>query len=149
MARTIPKEESKIKLGKNSKWYHLDELVENQKISDFFHKAIKKDDHGEFYLHNKYQGKEEHVYFEVEDTAYFVVDIDDKFNVKLNTGIEEKLDFDTLKENKLGVMYCSIFDNDKARFTEKALEKLADYSKMDDKGVSVKVDEEKFYISND
>jgi hypothetical protein len=147
----VSKEESFIRLRQDGKWIHQGEPFLNRKIIAFFHRAIRKDERGEFYLHNVVDGKEEHVYFEVEDTAYFVetLEFDEQaqaFRVTLNTGDEGIVEVRGMETDERGVVYCRVLDDDRARLMEGAMQQLADYSKMDEKGVYVDLTGEKVYI---
>ena len=151
MARIVSKQESEIRLKEDGRWIHQGELFSNRKIIEFFHRAIRKDEQGEFYLHNVYDGKEEHVYFEVEDTAYFIetLEFDQQaraFLVTLNTGDTGLVDVKGLQTDERGVMYCRVLDDDRARLTPDAMQQLADLSRMDDGGVYVDLTGEKVYI---
>lgn len=151
MVRMVSKEESEIRLREDGKWIHQGEPFSNRKIIDFFHRAIRKDEKGEYYLHNVYDGKEEHVYFEVEDTAYFVEKLKfdegaQAFKVTLNTGDDGFIDVQGLQTDERGVMYCRVLDDDRARLTGDAMHQLADLSGMDEGGVYVDLTGEKVYI---
>ena len=137
MLRVVPKEESQIRLSETGDWYHHEAPFEHPKIIAFFHRAIRKDENGQYYLHNQYDDVEENVYFEVDDTAYFVADLvlDDVrgvFVIRLNTDDEEVLDLQSLKEDERGVLYCTVLDGDSARFSRPALEQLAEYATVED-----------------
>jgi len=151
LVRIVSKEESKIRLKQDGRWIHQGEPFSNRKIIEFFHRAIRKDEQGRFYLHNVYEGKEEHVYFEVEDTAYFVETLEfDKpagaFRVMLNTGDDGFVDVRGFETDERGVMYCRVHDGDRARLAPSAMQQLADLSQMDAGGVYVDLTGEKVYI---
>jgi hypothetical protein len=151
LVRIVSKEESEIRLKEDGKWIHQGEAFSNPKIIDFFHRAIRKDEKGEYYLHNVYDGKQENVYFEVEDTAYFVekLEFDEgakAFKVTLNTGDDGVVDVRGLRTDERGVMYCRVLDDDRARLTNNAMHQLADLSGMDAGGVYVDLTGEKVYI---
>jgi hypothetical protein len=151
MPRVVSKEESRILLTRDGKWFHEGEPFENRKIIDFFHRAIRKDPDGAYYLYNVVEGKTEHVYFDVEDTAYFVqrVSWDAQTGIlqcELNTKETIPIDPDTLEESGQGIMYGMTKEGDRARFTVKALEMLAEVSSMDDGGVYIQAGEKKIYL---
>lgn len=151
MVRNVSKEESEIRLREDGRWIHQGEFFSNQKIITFFHRAIRKDQQGQYYLHNFYEGREEHVYFEVEDTAYFVeaLEFDRQaraFKVTLNTGEDGLVDVRGFQTDERGVMYCRVLDDDRARLTGNAMQQLADLSGMDSGGVYVDLTGEKVYI---
>jgi len=150
--RITSKEESQIRLSENGKWFHQDQPFENSKIIEFFHRAIRKDEQGEYFLFNRIGKKTEHVYFEVADTAYFVTSLGSKpeYNLlegRLNTGQKVSIAIESLVEDDRGVMYCQVLSGDRARFTQPALEKLADMSKMDQAGVFLEIQGKRRYIS--
>jgi hypothetical protein len=151
LVRIVSKAASDIRLREDGKWFHQGEPFTNRKIIDFFHRAIRKDGEGKYYLHNVYDGQEEHVYFEVEDTAYFVetLEFDQKargFKVTLNTGDDGFVDIRGFQSDERGVMYCRVLDGDRARLSENALHQLADLSGMDQGGVFIELTGEKIYI---
>jgi len=147
----ITKEQSEIVLSATGEWFHRGEPFENIKIIEYFHRAIRRDQNGRYYLHNRYEGKEEHVYIEVEDVAYFVrrfgANATGHYQVTLNTGDEQELDLNTLEEDSRGVMYCRVLDNDRARFSDVALQQLADLAGMDDNGIYLELNGKKVYVS--
>ena len=151
MGRIITKEESEIVLSENGEWFHQGEPFENPKIIAFFHRAIRKDENGNYFLYNAYKEKEENVYFDVKDTAYFIKDIsfDENNNVfrgRLNTEDEVELKLKTLEEDKRGVMYCRVLDNDKARFSKYALLELSKHAIMEDDQVYIELNGERIPI---
>ncbi len=151
MVRIVSREASQIRLREDGKWIHQGEPFSNRKIIGFFHRAIRKDAKGEYYLHNEYEGREEHVYFEVEDTAYFVTTLGfneqaQAFEVSLNTGDQGLVDIRGLWTDVRGVMYCRVLDDDRARLTETALQQLSDLCSMDAGGVYLDLNGEKIYI---
>ncbi len=152
MARIVPVEESELLLSERGHWFHRKEPFENEKVIQFFHRAIRKDSEGRYFLYNSFEDKEENVYFEVEDTAYFVVDIafDEEskvFVIVLNTGEDQILDLHSLSEDDRGVMYCKVIDDDRARFSPWALMELSKHAEMDDDTVSIDKTGEKIVIS--
>ena len=78
MARIVSKEESKLRLTADGSWQHEGAPTTHAGIKRYFHQQIRKDEQGAFYLYNAFVAPEknltleEHVYFDVEDTAYFV-----------------------------------------------------------------------------
>lgn len=151
MARIVSKEESEIVLSEKGEWFHQGEPFENPKIIAFFHRAIRKDAGGEYYLYNAYGDKEENVYFEVEDTAYFVkrVRFDEQkgvFHGKLNNDTEVELDLTTLEEDSRGVMYCRVLEDDRARLDKYALVEISKHAVMEGDVVYVEVGGEKIPI---
>ncbi len=152
MARVVSKEESELKLSERGLWFHRGEPFENEKIIQFFHRAIRKDGNGRYFLYNRIDDKEENVYFEVEDTAYFVVDIafdetDKAFVIGLNTGVRGTLDLHSLNEDKRGVMYCQVLDDDRARLSPWVLMEISKHAEMKDDIVTIDKTGETIIIS--
>jgi hypothetical protein len=153
MIRIVSKEDSELRLSRRGTWFHQSREFENLKVIRFFHTAIRRDSSGEYYLYNKYDDKEENVYFEVEDTAYFIwqVDFDEdkkSFSVTTNTGATDLLDLTTLAEDEHGVMYCRIQRDHRARFSPKALEQLSEHAVMDEDKISIEKTGTKIVISS-
>ncbi len=135
MARIVPKEQSGLVLKADGSWVHEGERATHPGVTRFFHQQIRKDDSGAFYLHNTIgtgdQGSalEEHVYFEVEDTAYVALRVihqpaESGFELELNTGEQVPLDLDSLTQDERGQVYCRVLDDDEARFGRHAMIQL-------------------------
>jgi hypothetical protein len=133
MARIVPKEESRLVLRADGRWFQDGEEATHRGVSRFFHHQIRKDEDGNFYLYNSIDVPEkgitleEHVYFEVEDTAYFVesFDVDEgKLVVTLNTGESQAIDPAAIASNDEGHVYCQLASGDEARFGRHAQSKL-------------------------
>ncbi len=129
--RVVSAEESGIALDERGRWLHHGEFVEHQRIQEFFHRAIRKDDQGRYYLANAFDGKAEQVYFQVADTAYFVRHLatDDartRLLASLNSGQAAEVDPASFEQDERGVLYCRVLDDDRARVTTNALHDLSD-----------------------
>jgi hypothetical protein len=153
MLRIVSKEDSRIRLSAKGLWFHLGQAFENRNVIRFFHRVIRKDENGEYYLYNSHANWEEHVYFKVDDTAYFVWSLvfdpeGRRFHILLNTGATEVLNVHTFEEDHRGVMYCQVLEGDRARFSQEALTELADYAKTDEHGIFIDATGEKIYISD-
>lgn len=152
MIHIVKKEISAIRLSENGWWYHEDKPFENENVIQFFHKAVTKDKDGEYYLYNRFGDKEEQVYFQVDDTAYFVWNLkfderQKRFIIVLNTGAQEILDVHSLKEDERGIMYCRVLDNDRARLDPRALGQLSEHVDMDDELIYIEKTGEKIILS--
>jgi len=155
-ASTPPKivsaEQSHILLDERGRWFHEGKPVENPKISEFFHRSIRKDDTGRYYLQNKMGSLQEIVYFQIQDTAYFVhhlamTDKGERLLVSLNTGVVSELTPETMKQDERGVMYCRVLDDDRARLTTNALHDLSDLVSEDDRGIFLEIKGQKYYLA--
>ena len=133
MARIVSKEESKLLLRADGTWQHEGDSATHPGIKRFFHQQIRKDENGEFFLYNAFEVPEknitleEHVYFEVEDTAYFVDSLrreGDAFIVALNTGVRHQLDAHAFVQSGDGVVYATLRSGDRARFSRHAMSQL-------------------------
>jgi hypothetical protein len=123
---TIPKEEAVFRLDKNGVWYNGDRKFEHQKIIDYFHSMIKRDQNG-YYLEQEHRDFIEKVYFPFEDTALFVFRVIDKdgLTLVLNTGKQLKLDPEQLflQNDRLYLRH----DDEIVKFSEEAMFALAEY----------------------
>ncbi len=149
--RIVSAEESRIKLSERGQWFHEGEAFENEKIIEFFHRAIRKDEEGRYYLHNALDGSQEQVYFEVEDTAYFVMHLTldtgaGRLRGVLSTGAVVDIDAHTLEQDPSGVMYCRVLENDLARLTLSAMHDLADKAQENDRGIYLELAGERIHI---
>ncbi|MCF8078003.1 MAG: MFS transporter permease [Desulfobacterales bacterium] len=121
----IPKEEAVFRLDKNGAWYHGDRRFENQKIIEYFHSMIKRDQNG-YYLEQEHSEFIEKVYFPYEETALFVFRViaEDGPVLVLNTGKKLKLEPEQLfLKNDHLYLRCG---DEIVKFTEEAMFALAD-----------------------
>lgn len=84
--KIIPKEEAVFWLDKNGCWRNSNGKFEHQKIIDYFHSCIKRDQDG-YYLSQVNGNCKEKVYFPYEDQALFVFDVirQNEITLVLNT----------------------------------------------------------------
>jgi hypothetical protein len=150
--RIVSQQDSQISLSERGQWLLNGEPFENQKIIEFFHRAIRKDDEGRYYLHNAFDGRRERVYFRVEDTAYFVHHLLPKPDGKsllgsLNIGQAVEIDPRSFEQDERGVLVCRVLDGDRARLTTNALHELAELAQQDESGIFLVLAGERFDLS--
>ena len=143
---TIPREKAVFRLDKNGVWYVDDEKFTNQKIINYFHSLIKKDEHG-YFLEQEHRDFIEKVYFPYEDTALFVFHViksDDGLILRLNTGEQIRLDPEKLfmKNDNLYIRN----DEDLIKLNDNALLSLADYMDEADDQYVINIDGKKHLI---
>ncbi len=143
-ARVVAVEDSGLELTERGDWLHRGEPVENAKIATFFHRAIRRDDQGRYYLWNAFDGKQERVYFRVADTAYFVrhLAVDEErehLQASLNTGAAVAVDPASFEQDARGIMYCRVLDGDRARLTTNALHDLSELVDEDADGIHLQL----------
>jgi hypothetical protein len=134
MARVVSKEESLLVLRQDGTFWHDGAPATHDRLRRFLHRQIRKDAHGEHYLYNalEVEGRglmEEHVYFEVEDTALFVTTVHadeaaGELVVRLNTEAELRLDPARVVEDDAGRVYAELAAGDLARFDRHAVTQL-------------------------
>jgi hypothetical protein len=135
LARIVSQEDSGLVLTAEGRWQHQGQPATHPGVTQFFHRQIRKDDRGAFYLHNTMGAGdggpllEEQVYFAVEDTAYFVMGLihqpaETGFALRLNTGQQVPLDLESLTQDAGGHVYCRVLDDDEARFGRHAMTQL-------------------------
>ena len=120
----IPKEEAVFWLDKNGFWHNDAGKFEHRKIINYFHRCIRKDEHG-YHLAQEHGGYREKVYFPYEDTALFVFDVikEDGMTLVLNT--QKRI---RLKPKKLFIKQDNLYmhaGDERIKFSEQALIRLA------------------------
>jgi hypothetical protein len=95
--KVIPRENAVFRLNENGDWFSMDEKFTHQKIINYFHSAIKRDEDG-YFLEQEHEHYVEKVYFPYEETALFVFRIikGDEIILCLNTGKKITLEPKTL-----------------------------------------------------
>ena len=151
MITLVTKDESALRIDERGRWHHRGEPVSNPKIARFFHHAIRKDETGQYYLYNDHDGHQEHVYFEIDDTVYFVLDLEIQTDplvivAHLNTDDFIDLDCRTLQQDERGMVYAWVKDSDRARLSDRALHQLAQYVLEDEHGFYLPCKEQRVYI---
>ncbi|MBF0118646.1 MAG: MFS transporter permease [Desulfobacterales bacterium] len=126
----IPKEQATFWLDKNGRWQNEHGEFEHKKIIDYFHASIRCDENG-YHLYQLTDEFEEKVYFNHEDTPFFVFDIinDDGIWLVLNNKDKIKL----IPEN-LFVKGDSLYmkgEEHIVKFSERALLKVSGFINID------------------
>jgi hypothetical protein len=121
----IASEDAVFWLDRNGCWRNQGGKFRHKKVIDFFHAAIRKDDGG-YYLHQVHDDWVEKVYFRYEDTALFVFDVilNGQIDLVLNTGSRIRLAPAALYVQDDHLYFRH--GEDRIKFTERALMKLAD-----------------------
>lgn len=128
----IPKEDALFWIDNRGRWYHKDgEKFENQKIIDYFHSCIRKDENG-YYLTQTFKNKKEKVYFKYEDTALFVFDVKREKDITLVLNTKKRL---KLKPKNLFIeneeLYAKV-GKEKAKFVDKGMNRMSYIMEYDD-----------------
>ncbi|MGA9522545.1 MAG: DUF1285 domain-containing protein [Myxococcaceae bacterium] len=114
------REDSGIRLDRDGRWWHDDELVEHPKIIEAFNTGLIPTDDRRF----KLQFGSDWCFVEVEDAAYRVVAVDarpDGIGLRLSDRTAELLEPATLSLDAEGVLSCRVKQGRaKARFTRDA-----------------------------
>lgn len=126
-----------IRIDKDARWYYEDKEIINPHILTAFCDALEKDDEGRYRL----VIKSEVCYVQVEDTPFIVASIrgdnDSGLFVLLNTSAMHPLDPSTLCIGKDNVLYCTLQDGMRVRFSRAAYYTLALMMEEDDDGTIV------------
>jgi hypothetical protein len=124
----VPKENAVFRLDAHGRWHNEHGVFEHKKIIDYFHSSIRKDADGYHLFQNLGNNTIEKVYFNYEDTALFVFDIDspddsDETRLVLNTKEKIPLDPKTvfIQNDNLYVEN----DGHRIKFIDRAMLKLA------------------------
>ncbi len=123
-----------IRIDKDGHWYYEDREIINPQILSAFCDALEKDEDGRYRI----VIEPEVCYVEVEDTPFVVAsirgDTRNGLSVLLNTAAVHKLDPATLSIGENNVMYCTLQDGMRVRFTRAAYYTLALMMEEDDDG---------------
>lgn len=98
---------SKIRFGRDGRWYADDELISNRRIADLFSRNVVRQPDGSYRIVIGWDTAP----IEIEDTPYVVTRVDPRdggFLVELNDGTCEALDPDSLSISEENVLYCSV-----------------------------------------
>jgi hypothetical protein len=145
MEITIPKDRAIFWLDENGRWHNVDGEFEHNKIIDYFHSSIKRDENG-YYLFQERENLREKVYFHYEDTALFAVDLikDDDIQLKLNTKKQIKL-----KPRNMFIRGDNLYmtmGEETIKFVERGLMKISDMLEYDDDQYFIKVKNRRYLI---
>jgi len=129
----IPKERAVFWMDRFGQWYNAGGRFEHKKIIDYFNAAIRKDKHGYFVEQTRGDVREK-VYFHYEDTPLFVVDaiFGEQIVLVLNTRQTVALEADRLFIHQDNLYLQK--DNDRIKFIDRVLLKLASQIGHDEKG---------------
>jgi hypothetical protein len=141
MARVVPAEESKLVLRADGSFWHDGAPATHAGLRRFLHRHIRRDEAGRHYLHNaiEVEGRgllEEHVYFTVEDTAYFVTAVradeaSGTLAVRLSDEQDRNLELERVARSPEGHVYARLDDGEIARFDRHAVTQLAPWLETD------------------
>ena len=141
----IPKEDAVFWLDKNGCWRNAHGKFEHNKIIDYFHSCIKRDQGG-YYLSQVNGNYREKVYFPYEDQALFVFDVirQDDITLILNTKKQIVLDPESLfiKDDNL---YMRMGD-ETIKFVEHGLMKLAPLLEDEDGRFYIRLKDKRYRI---
>ena len=114
-----------IRIDKDGRWYYEGREIINPQVLSAFCDALEKDVDGRYRL----VIDPEICYVEVEDTPFVVAsirgDADNGLSVLLNTSAVHELDPATLSIGENNVLYCTLPDGMKVRFSRQAYYTLA------------------------
>lgn len=141
----IPKEDAVFWLDKNGCWRNAHGKFEHNKIIDYFHSSIKRDQGG-YYLSQANGKSREKVYFPYEDQALFVFDLirQDGITLILNTKKQIVLVPEALfiKDDNL---YMRMGD-ETIKFVEHGLMKMASHLEDEDGLVYMRFKDKRYRI---
>lgn len=142
----ILKDEAAFWLDKKGCWNNVHGKFEHKKIIDYFHTSIKKDKDG-YYLSQTNGNNKEKVYFHFEDTAIFVFDVIKDKDIILLLNTKKKI---KLKPRKLFIKDDNLYmqlGEERVKFTEKGLVKIATLIECDNDRYFIKVRNRRYEIS--
>lgn len=141
-------ETCKIRIDKEGKWYYNENEIVNPLILESFCNCLEKDEEGRYRI----ALGQEICYLEIEDTPFIVASLrgepETGLSVLLNTGCLHELDPDTLCIGVDNVMYCTLSDDMKVRFSRAAYYMLALMMEEDEAGnIVLKTGKKNYRIS--
>ena len=141
----IPKEDAVFWLDKHGCWRNADGKFEHQKIIDYFHSCIKRDQGG-YYLSQVNGNYREKVYFGYEDQVLFVFDVirQDDITLILNTEKQIVLDPESLFINDDN-LYMRMGD-ETIKFVEHGLMKMAPLLEDEDGRFYIRLKDKRYRI---
>ncbi len=121
----------KLALSQMGEWFHEGKKFERKTLSDLFHRSIVWDPK----LHSYFiEIGPQRATFDCEDTAYFVIDLDESVTPwqvvlagETSGGANEELDPKSITVGDQGQFYCSVRDGHRARFTKGIHQRLLNY----------------------
>ena len=141
----IFKEDAVFWLDKNGCWRNAHGKFENNKIIDYFHSCIKRDQDG-YYLSQVNGNYIEKVYFRYEDQVLFVFDVirQDDITLILNTEKQIVLDPESLfiKDDNLYMR----MDDETIKFVEHGLMKLGPLLEDEDGRFYIRLKDKRYRI---
>ncbi|HNY66987.1 MAG TPA: DUF1285 domain-containing protein [Deltaproteobacteria bacterium] len=127
-------ESCRISIDKDGKWFYQGREIVNPLVLEYFCNALEKDEHGRYRI----VLEQEMCYLEVEDTPFVVASVrgepETGLAVLLNTGSLHDLDPATLCIGDGNVMYCTVLNDMKVRFSRAAYYILALMMEEDERG---------------
>ncbi len=144
----IPEDQAVFWLDSRGRWRNASGVFRNPRIIDYFHKCIRRDEHG-YHLRQERDGVVEKVYFRCEDTALFVreVILAETARLVLNTRRELALEPERLFIDN-DQLYLETASGERVKFTERALMTLADAIEFGEDGYWLNLDDRRVPIPN-
>jgi len=121
----IPKEDAVFWMDGKGRWHNEHGEFEHAKIINYFHSAIRKDEHG-FYLTQESDDIIEKVYFPYKETAFFVFDVIKGDDIILVLNTQKQIN---LKPENLSIKDDQLYmtdGKDLIKFSERGLLKISD-----------------------
>ena len=141
----IPKENAVFWMDGRGRWHNEHGEFEHVKIINYFHSAIRKDEHG-FYLTQERDDIIEKVYFPYEETAFFVFDVLKGDDIILVLNTQKQIN---LKPENLSIKDDQLYMNDRKdliKFSERGLLKISDLIKFENNQYTIHVNDKIYKI---
>ena len=142
----IPKDKAVFWMDAQGRWHNQHGPFQHRKIIEHFNASIERDASG-YYVTQENNGVREKVYFRYEDTALFVIDVvlTDPIRLVLNTSVQIDLVPEHL-EVQGDQLYCRDGE-DRIKFAERALLKIADLLEYRDEMYYICVNQKHYPIT--
>lgn len=120
-----------LRLAGDGTWWHQGASFTNQKVANLFSRSVVWDEGRQRYILKIGKGC---ALFACEDTAYFVLQIDDRsspWRIELSDGSSEPLHPETVCSGAENQIYCLVKGKHRARFSRGAHQILLQYTQDD------------------
>jgi hypothetical protein len=134
----IRREDAVFRLDRRGRWCNEFGVFRNQRISQYFHSAIRRDADGYFVCQER-DHLTEKVYFPYEDAALFVVDIAIGPEITLHLNTRRQMELDPAQLFAADDSLYLMDGDERIKFTERALLKLAEVMDFTNEGYFIRV----------
>ena len=147
MKRWHTREDSGLRLDKEGRWWHDDELVEHPKVIEAFNRGLSRADDGRYRL----DFGSDWCFVQVDDCAFRVLVVDGDaqtgLSVRLSDRTSERLNLESLEIDEEGILRCVVKGGRaKARFSREAQAAMGPFLEEENDAFFVRWGSQRFHI---